>query len=87
MPIRKQFKVRLIEKPPCYTMKPEATATIVTATQTLMMKPMATSTKWPTAPIPLTVYNVSTTKIQEIPRSPMQKPQEGEVPLIHNLNN
>ena len=32
MPIRKQFKVRLIEKPPSNTTKPEATATNVTAT-------------------------------------------------------
>ena len=87
MPIRQQFKVRLIEKPPSNTMKPEATATTVTATQTLMMKPMATSTKWPTGPIPLTVYNVPSEKIQGIPRSSMQKPQEEEVPLIPNPNN
>ena len=86
MPIRKQFKVRLIEKPPSNTTKPEATATNVTATQTPMTKAMATSTKWPTAPIPLTVYNMSNTDIPEIPRSSMQKPKE-EVPLIPNSNN
>ena len=87
MPIRKQFKVRLIKKPPSHTTKPEATANTVTATQTSMMKPTATSTKWPTASIPLTVYNVPSTKIQEIPRYSMQKPQEEEVPLIPNPNN
>ena len=55
-----------------------------------MMKPTATSTKWPTAkltPMPLTVYNVPSTKIQEVPRSSMQKSQGGEIPLIPNLNN
>ena len=90
MPIRKQFKVRLIEKPLSHTTKPEATATTAAATQTLMMKPTAMSTKWPTpklTPIPLTVYNVPSAKIQEVPRSSMQKPQGGEVPLIPNLNN
>ena len=45
MPIRKHFKVRLIEKPPSNTTKPEAPATYVTATQTPMTKPTATSTK------------------------------------------
>ena len=86
MPIRKQFKVRLIEKPLFHNKKPEATVT--TATQTLMMKATATSRKWPNAeltPIPLTVYNVPSAKIIEVPRSSMQKPQ-GEVPLILNLN-
>ena len=87
MPIRKQFKVRLIEKPLSNITKPEVTATNVTATQTPMTKPMAMSTKWPTAPIPLTVYNVSSANIQEIPRPSTQKPQEGEVLLISNPNN
>ena len=76
MPIRKQFKVRLIEKPLSPTTEPETIATTATATQTLMMKPTATSTKWPTAkpiPIPLTIYMPSA-KIQEIPSSSMQKP-------------
>ena len=87
IPIRKQFKVRLIEKSASHTTKPEATATMTTATQTSMMKPMATSAKWQTAPIPLIAYNVSSTTIQEILRSSMQKPQDREVPLIPNLNN
>ena len=42
MHIRKQFKVRLIEKPLSHTTKPEATATTATAAQTSMMKPTAT---------------------------------------------
>ena len=83
MPIRKQFKVRLIEKPASNTMKPEATTTNATATQTPVTKPTAMSTKWPTAPILLTVHNIPTTKIQEVPRSSMLKPH-GEVPLIPN---
>ena len=74
MPIRKQIKVRLIEKPPSNTTKPGATVTNVSATQTPVTKPTATSTKWPTAPIPLTAHNISTAKIQEIPRSSMLKP-------------
>ena len=89
MPIRKQFKVKLIEKPLSHTTKPEAIAITATANQTLMMKPTATSTKLPTAkltPIPLTVYNVSSAKIQEVPSPSTQKPQGGEVPLIPNLN-
>ena len=90
MPIRKQFKVRLIEKPLSKDGKPEATATTATATQTSMIKPTATSTKWPNAKltsIPLTVHNVPSAKIQEVPRSSMWKPQGGEVPLIPNPNN
>ena len=86
MPIRKQLKVRLIEKP---TMTPETIATTATATQTLMMKPTATSTKWSTAkltPIPLTVYNAPNTKIQEVPSPLTQKPKGREVLLIPNLN-
>ena len=79
MPIRKQFKVRLIEKHLSPTTKPEAIATTVTATQTSMMKPTAKSTICPTAKL--------TPKIQEAPRSSMQKPKEGKVPLIPNLNN
>ena len=90
MPIRKQFKVRLIEKLLSHTTKPEAIATTATATQTSVMKPTATSTKWPTAkltPIPLTVYNVLSAKIQQLPSSSMQKSKGGEVPLNTNLNN
>ena len=41
MPTRKQFKVRLNEKPLLHTTKPEAIATTATATQTSIMKPTA----------------------------------------------
>ena len=85
MPTRKQLKVRLIEKSLSHNTKPWATATTATATQAWMMKPTAASTKWPNAkltPIPLTVYNVPTAKIQEVPRSSIWKPQEEEVPFI-----
>ena len=88
LPIRKQFKVRLIEKPLSPITKPKAIATTATSTKTLMTKPTATSTKWPTAkltPIPLTIYKVPSTKIQEVPSSSMQKPQgEGLLIPIHN---
>ena len=90
VPIRKQFKVRLIEKPLSHTTKPEDIVTTATATQTLMMKPRATSTKWPTVkltPIPLTIYNVPSVKIQEVPSYSMQKPQGEEGPLIPYCNN
>ena len=66
MPIRKQFKVRLIEKLLSPTMKPETIATTATAMQTSMMKPTTTSTRWPTGkltPIPLTIHNVPSAKI------------------------
>ena len=90
MPIRKQLKVRLIEKYLSLSSEPEAVATTATAMQTLMMKPTATSTKWPTAkltPVPLTVYNLPSTKIQEVPSSSIQKPQGAEGPFIPNSNN
>ena len=45
MPIRKHFKVRLIENPLSPTMKPETIATTATVMQTSMMKLTATSTK------------------------------------------
>ena len=67
MCIRKYFKVRLIEKPPSNTTKPEATATNATATQTSMTKPTATCTKWPTTQIPLTVHNIPTAKSKKSP--------------------
>ena len=90
MPIGKQFKVRLIKKPLSPTMKPETVATTANAMQTSMTKPTATSTRWPTAkhtPIPLTIYNMPSAKIQEVPSSSTQKPQGGEGPLIPNHNN
>ena len=86
MPIRKQFKVRLIEKLPSNTTKPQATTSNATATQTPMTKPTATATKLPIVAIPLTVHNIPTAKIQEVPRSTMWKAQGGEVPLIPNQN-
>ena len=48
-------------------MKPEANATNATATQTPLTKPTATSTKWPTTPIPLSIHNIPT---NTNPRSP-----------------
>ena len=89
MPIRMQFKVRLIEKSLSPNTEPEAITTTVTATQTSMMKPTATSTKWPTAKlclVPLTIYTVPSAKIQKVPGSSMQKPQGGEGPFIPNCN-
>ena len=51
---------------------PEAITTTPTATQTSIMNPTVTSTKWPSAkltPVPLKVYNVPSAKIQEVPNS------------------
>ena len=79
MPIRKQFKVRLIEKPLSPTMELDASATTATVIQTLMMKSTASFTKWPIAkptPMPLTIHNVPSAKNQETPSSSMQKLKE-----------
>ena len=44
-PIKRQFKVRLVEKPLPINIKPEAVTTIATATQTSMVKPIAAAAK------------------------------------------
>ena len=58
--MKRQFKVRLVEKPLPINIKPE-----VVTTQTSMVKPTATAAKL--NPIPLTVYNLSRPKVHEIP--------------------
>ena len=49
------------------------------------MKPTATAAKL--NPIPLTVYNLSKTNVQEIPNPMIRKFHEGEGPFTPNLGN
>ena len=55
---------------------------MATSTQTSVVKPTATAAK--PSPIPLTVYNLSQTKVQEKPYSTIRKFQEGESPFTPN---
>ena len=59
-PMKRQFKVRLVEKPLPINIKSEPVTTTATATQTSMVKPTATAAKLNT--IPLTVYNLTRPK-------------------------
>ena len=79
---RRQFKVRLIEKPlfPSNIATPtrsETVTTTATVTQSTRTNPIITSMMWPTAKtttVPLSIYNVPSARIQEIPNSPVPKP-------------
>ena len=64
---------------------PLAITTTVTSTQTSAVKP-ATITANPT-PIPVTVYNLAQSKIQEIPNIPMRKFQGEENPFTPSGDN
>ena len=83
-PIKRQFMVRLIEKSLPVNAEPEAIATMVTSLQTSVVKPTTTTTK--PSPIPLMVYNLAQTRIQEIP-NPTRKFQEEESPFTPNCGN
>ena len=84
-PIKRLFKVRLVEKSLPVNTEPEAAATTATSTQTSVVKPTATVAK--PNPIPLTVYNQSKTKFQGIPNPTVRKFQEGESPFTPNCSN
>ena len=76
--------VRLIEKSLLVNTEPDVVATTMTSTQTSVVKP--TTTAAVPSPIPLTVYNLAQTKVQEIP-NPTRKFQEEESPFTPNCRN
>ena len=90
-PIKRRFKVRLIEQAlpinPTLPVNPTSTVvtTMVPSTQTAAVKPTATTAN-PT-PIPVTVYNQAQSRIQEIPNPPIRKFQGEEGPLSPNRDN
>ena len=80
--MKRQFKVRLVEKPLSINTEQEVVATTGTATETSMVKPTATAAKL--NQIPLTVYNLSRPGVQEIPKPTIKKSQEREGPFTPN---
>ena len=84
-PIKRKFMVRLVEKSLPVNTEPEVVATTATSTQTSVVKPTATTAK--VNPIPLTVYNLSKTKDQEIPNPTIRMCQEGEGPFTPSCGN
>ena len=74
--IKRQFIVRLVEKPLLINIEPEAVATTATAKQTSMVQRTATAAKQNS--IPLTVCNLSSPKVQEMPNPTMKKSLERE---------
>ena len=84
-PVKRQFKVRLVEKPLPINIGPEAVATTATAIKTSMVKPTATAAKL--NPIPLIAYNLSRPKVQEILNATIKKSQEREGPFTPNCGN
>ena len=77
IPIKRQFKVRLIERSLPVNQEEEVVATVVTSTTTSVVKPKTTKP----SPIPLMVYNWAQSKIQEIPNL-TRKFHEEESPFI-----
>ena len=79
---RRQFKVRLIERPlilssTATSPKPKAMSTTMTVTKPTRMNPIITSVMWPTTKttkVPLSIYNAPSARIQDTPNSPMPKP-------------
>ena len=65
-PIKRQFKVGLIEETLPVNTRPEVVATMVTSTQTQVVKPTATTAK--PSPIPMTVYSLFQTKVKKNPQ-------------------
>ena len=82
--MKRHIKVRLVEKPLPINIKPEAITTMATATQMPMVKPIAAAAEL--NPIPLTVYNLSRPKVQELPNPTLKKSQERECPFIPNCD-
>ena len=76
--------VRLIEKSLPVNAESEVVATMVTSMQTPVVKQTTTTTK--PSPIPVMVYNLAQSKIQEI-LNPTRKFQEEESPFTPNHDN
>ena len=70
-PIKRWFKARLVQKSLPVNTEPETVATTTTATKASVVKPIATAAK--PSPIPLTVYKMSQTKVQEIANPTIRK--------------
>ena len=83
-PMKRQFKVRLIEKSLPVNTESEAVATITTLMQMPVVVQTTTTTK--PSPIPVMVYNLAQSKIHEIP-NPARKFQEEESPFTPNCSN
>ena len=90
-PIRRRFKVRLIEQ--CLPINPTfpvnlaltVVTTMVTSTQTSAVKLTATTAN-PT-PLPVTIYNLAQSRIQEIHNPPIRKIQGEEGSSTPNSDN
>ena len=74
--MKRQFKVRLVEKSLPANTEPETVATTGTSTQTSVVKPTATAAK--PSLILITVYNLSQTRVHKIPNPAIRKFQEGK---------
>ena len=83
-PVKRMFKVRLIEQSlpinPALPVNPTPTVvtTMATSTQMSAVKPTATTAN--STPIPVTVYNLAQSRIQEIHNPPMRRFQREEGP-------
>ena len=90
-PIKRRFKVRVIAHPLLVnpTLPVNATLTVittmVTSTQMSPVKPAATSAN-PT-PVPVTIYNLAQSRIQDIPNPPMRRFQGEEGPYTTSGDN
>ena len=81
---RRQFKVRVIEKP----LFPTNEATTTTVTQSTRTDEIMTSVTWPTTKttkVSLTIYNVPNARIQETPDSPRPQPRPKSSAKIQEL--
>ena len=82
--MKRQFKVRLVEKSLPNNAESEAVATAATSTQMPVVKETTTTAK--PSPIPMMVYNLDKSKIQEI-LNPTRLVQEEENPFTPNHSN
>ena len=81
IPIKRQFKARLIEKS---LTEPMVVTTMAASTPTAVVRPTTTTAK--PSPIPERIYNLVQGKIQEIPKC-TRRFQEEESPFTWNCNN
>ena len=84
-PIKRRFKVRLIEQSLPINPTPTVVTTTAASTQMLAVKPTATTAN-PT-PLPVTIYNLAQSRIQEIPNPSIRKFKGEEGPSTHNSDN
>ena len=86
-PVKRRFKVRVIAQPlpvnPTMPVNPTPAAATTTATSTQMSAVKLTTTTASPTPIPVTLYNLAQSRIQEIPNSPIRRFQ-GEEDHCHS---